>query len=121
MKKLLIALALVLVFALVGCEKVEKRTPEGWALYYAEQEYNKEYEGYGIFGYQIDNVIIAEDEVCDEDLTWRAYIITIINDSGKSMEYNVFIAYKERGYPPFFEFNTIPESNVIDFDIEKAD
>ena len=119
MKKLFILAILLLSVALIGCDREEERTPEGWALYYAEQEYEKDYSGYELFGYQVEDCIVYEEQR-SEDYSSRLYQITFINDSGKSVEYNVFIAYIERGFPPYIEFNTIPEKNVIGVDIEVA-
>ena len=120
-KKLLLIIGLMLVVMLSGCKEQEpKKSIEGWALQYAEEEYNRDYDGYVLFGYIIKEHKLYDVENDYEEYTVRSFEITFIDDSGKNVIYNVVIAYEPNGYPPLIEFKAYKESNIVDVDIEKS-
>ena len=111
MKKLVIVL-FVLVF-LVGCYEEPKKTSQGWCLQYAIEEYNKDYEGYEIFSYSIEEMELYTEE------KGKAFIITIANDSGDVYKYLTYILSKEMMKSSRYYRNYYAESEIVDFDIEK--
>ena len=120
MKKLLVILLIVLSFTLVGCSGEAKHTSDGWALKYAEEEYNKDYDGYEIISYQIENLIINPDAQNDyEDYIRHLYQITIINNSGKSTRYNVLLVYDHTSFDSFVRARSIPEDKIITVKVEE--
>lgn len=118
MKKILLLIVILFsILALVGCSKEEKKHVEEWALDYTIEYYNEEYEGYRIIAYSIEELIIYGEEQFEQwadGYEYRAYKITITNNSGKDKIYNVLIAYKQYNKLYF----GIKESAIRDFDIE---
>ena len=120
MKKILVILLIVLSFTLGGCSGETKHTLEGWALKYAEEEYNKDYDGNEIISYQIENLIINPDAQNDyEDYIRHLYQITIINNSGKSTRYNVLLVYDHTSFDSFVRARSIPEDKIITVKVEE--
>jgi len=111
----------VLSLGLMGCSSEHNQSPQDWALDYTIDYYNKDYEGYGIGAYSIENLkIYDEEEICG-DYYCSAYRITIINSSGKDTSYNVFIAYEKTFWNNgFIGTHRIKESQIYDIDIEKG-
>ena len=122
MKKILVILLIVLSFTLGGCSGETKHTLEGWALKYAEEEYNKDYDGNEIISYQIENLIINPDAQNDyEDYIRHLYQITIINNSGKSTRYNVLLVYDHTSFDSFVRARSIPEDKIITVKVEETE
>ncbi len=127
MKKLLLVISFLLVsIILIGCNKEEKKFVEYWALDYTIEYYNQEYENYNILAYDIERLTIYDETQFEnyvEDYKYKAFKITITNNSGKDKVYNVLILYSE---PKFyigaatFSEPKISENLIHDFDIEPS-
>jgi hypothetical protein len=123
MKRILsIMMLLVLSIMLIGCDKKVRKQPDEWALYYAELEYENVHGSDEVFGYNIDRMAIRYDDELREyrtenNLTCYLYEITIIDESGRSHIYNVFISIQAPSLS--FEDNVI-EEDVYFVDIEEA-
>ena len=116
MKKLLIILMLALTsFMLMGCDDhKDEHSSQYWAEQYATEQYNKKYEDYGIIAYKIDELSITEAARYDGDYIWVGYEITIINESGESTIYNIFLEVKQT------IVNSYTKEEIISFDWEEA-
>ena len=123
MKRTLFTIMLfVLGLGLMGCKSEPQQTPKGWALQYAEEQYEEDYGGYGLFAVHIEQYgIYGIEDLEDEfgDYQFSCYEITFINDSGKSVIYNVFIAYEQTAFQMYFGAIGIRESQIYDIDIEE--
>lgn len=113
MKKILVLV--LLLFVLTSCSGEVKKTPKGWALDYVITEY-----GDTPIAYQIEDYIIYDREDLCEDYSCRIFGITLVSSDGSEFKYTVFIAYTERGIPPFIEYNAILESQIYDIDCEEV-
>ena len=115
MKKILVALMLVLVLSLSGCDADNpKLEPKGWALQYAEEQYEYDYGGYTLIAYDVKQLSIYQGLESDFEF-YEIFEITFVNDSGKSIIYNVFIAYDNNMW------KYISEDNILDVDIMEED
>lgn len=119
MKKIFIVLFVIIgLLILSGCNKVERKTPEGWALKYAiEDAYDETIIAYTIEKYKVTNAF--EDREGGEG-TFVMYQITLLNDSGKSIYYNIFIVFNRQIESTFFTRRTISEDEIIDVDLNYA-
>jgi len=120
MKKILYIVVLMIVIILSGCGKEDKKTIKDWALDYTIEFYNEDYEGYGIFAYNIEQITLydkEELELLESNQYYGLYEITIIDNSGKSVIYNVCIIYEVETMH-FWSVRGYKESQIIDFDCE---
>lgn len=120
MRKLLFIIVLMVVIILSGCGKEEKQSIKGWALEYTIEVYNEDYEGYEIFAYNIEPLTLydkEELELLKRNQYYALYEITIIDNSGKSVIYNVWVVY-EIATMQFWIDDGFKESQIIDVDCE---
>lgn len=113
-------IVLLLAFVLVGCGNNPRWTLEKWALEFAVEEYNCDYKDYGILAYKVDKNQIYDKEKfeqwTDGEYLYVVYEVTLIDLSGNSKKYNVFIIY-ENG---FLQTNYYKQERIIDVDVEEA-
>ena len=129
MKKILIAIMLIITLGLSGCSSdIEEKIPREWAFDETIKEYNRYYGGYRILGYEITGLTISQDIIeewensdnYDKNIKFELYQITIINDSGKSKIYNTFIAFEYKSFilDAYITPTRIPYENIYDLDVE---
>ena len=122
MKKNLFVLIL-LSFVLVGCKNnEEKKIPSDWSVKYAIEEYNKDYEGYEVIAYTVEEVKIYDNTLFEEwadEHDYLMYKVTITNSSGKDTIYNVIIAFKYNFYSTItYTYPNLKESKIYVINIE---
>lgn len=119
MKKLVLML-IVLTIVLSGCSSQPKKTVEGWALHYAKEAYYQDYPDYVLIAYSISEYTVIVTQDFDEELQnayCKMFKIVFVEDSGKNVVYDVFIAYGNKkeyinGYLLHFS-----EDKIIDVDM----
>ena len=118
MRKILVAIMLVLVLSLSGCGTKENKTmqPQEWALQYAEEKCNYDYENSKIIAFKI-NDFTNYDLENDFDYLY-IYEITFISNHGHSYIYNVAIGLEKK---TFNFLGYYKEDKILDVDIFEAD
>ncbi len=121
-KQVIMFLIILSLFLLSGCKSERQSTPEKWALDYALEEYEKDYGGYGVFGYFITQGKITSDDMeqLEKNQSAKMYLIMIVDESGRGRMYNVFIFYEQTAFDDYFGYMYIKENQIIDIDIEEA-
>jgi hypothetical protein len=129
MKKLISILILILIILsllmLGGCSKEPMRSVDGWARYYAIEEFESQ-TTHTAFATQIErytvipNVIIWEYQEVD-GYKLELYKVVVVSDGGTEKTYHVMIGYKKNALHYFFTLKAIPEKNIIDYFIEEVE
>lgn len=98
----------------------ERHTPEELAIQYVMEEYDDVAIAYNVVEYIFTPETIVELEDCegDENNVYHIYEVTIINNSGDSIVYNVFEALEGGNNLRYFGYKT---QDVIDIDVRESE
>lgn len=122
MKKLLLVLTILLTFTLVGCRSDNelKLTIDGWAKYYAVQEYEE--TGFTPSATQTIKLEIIPEwlikdkiEIEENNYEYEYFEVNIYSNEGSIHTYLLFIIYDEPLLLKHFF-----EENIISVEIEEA-
>ena len=123
MKKIFIVLFVIFgLIVLNGCKDEEKKLPSEWALHYVIEDANFRFDNPDIIAYQveeykpIDDVFIYDIKVG----TFGIYQITLLNDFGQNVTYNVLVAFNRKidQHYMWFSKRAFSEDEIIDIDME---
>ena len=121
----ILVISLIMLSISIIVLKQKSKTAEDWAIEVVKEEYLESvYGDYGFLGYTINEITITGD-VDDIDSNqrgygYKAYAVMILDDSGKSHYYNVWIDFRTTAFQDFFGARNIKEENIVDIDIEEA-
>ena len=106
-------------------QKQKPKTAEYWAIEAVKEEYLESvYGDYGFLGYTINEITITGDgndiDSNQRGYGYKAYAVMILDDSGKSHYYNVWIDFRTTAFDDYFGARKIKEENIVDIDIEEA-
>ena len=122
MKKVLtLILIVVSLLVLSGCSNVPRKTNEGWALYYAEQEFENEDSHFNLYAYSVKEISIYENyqringgcEVlaCKELL----FEVELIDTDGTQYVFMVNLVVVDKLIEP----NYYKKTSIISYGVEK--
>lgn len=101
MKKLLLALTILLTFTLVGCRSDEepKLTVGGWARHYALQRFEED-NNFTFFASKVEELditpqVLIYDYEDIEDYDYCLFRVIVASDEGTEYIYHIFIVYDE--------------------------
>ena len=114
MKKLLLVIALLLTFTLLGCRSNNepKLSIEGWARHYVVDKYEE--TGFELLATKLYELDIAND-VETNDYDYAYFKVEVYSNEGSLHTYLIFIVYDEPLLLKHFF-----EEDIIDVEIEEA-
>ena len=123
MKKIFIVLFVIFgLIILNGCKDEEKKLPNEWALHYVIEDANFRFENPDIIAYQIEEYQPIDDSfIYDIKVgTFGIYQITLLNDFGQNVTYNVLVAFNRKidEHYMWFSKRAFSEDEIIDIDME---
>jgi hypothetical protein len=123
MKKIFIVLFVIFgLIILNGCKDEEKKLPSEWALHYVIEDANSRFNNPDIIAYQIEEYKPIDDAfIYDIKVgTFGIYQITLLNDFGQNVTYNVLVAFNRKIDERYMWFSkrAFSEDEIIDIDME---
>ena len=116
MKKLLLVIALLLTFTLLGCRSNNepKLSIEGWVIHYVVEKYEE--TGYELLATKIYELDIVNDvDIETNDYDYAYFKVEVYSNEGSLHTYLTFIVYNEPLLLKHFF-----EEDIIDVEIEEA-